>query len=176
MPIWLNHKNEKKFKKIILFDFDGVIHSYKSGWYGPRVIKDEPVTGAIEFIIALLLNTNYEVCIYSSRSKHFGGRRAMKKWIYDIFITKSALSYEQTPEPYRSWIAETAFADPWEDEIDIAAKRLLRKIKWPIKKPGAYLTIDDRCICFDGNFSTLLDKIEDFKSWKEISIAHSKTR
>jgi hypothetical protein len=30
------------------FDFDGVFHSYKSGWTGP-VPEDEPVEGAVEF-------------------------------------------------------------------------------------------------------------------------------
>ena len=30
-------------KKTVVFDFDGVIHSYTSGWKGESVITDPPV-------------------------------------------------------------------------------------------------------------------------------------
>lgn len=34
-------------------------------------------------------------------------------------------------------------------------------------KDSAFLHIDDRCICFDGNFENTLSKIDDFKPyWK----------
>ena len=32
-------------KQTVVFDFDGVIHSYKSGWQGDAIIPDEPVVG-----------------------------------------------------------------------------------------------------------------------------------
>jgi len=32
-------------KKTVVFDFDGVIHSYKSGWQGENIIPDPPVDG-----------------------------------------------------------------------------------------------------------------------------------
>ena len=35
---------------IVCLDFDGVIHSYSSGWKGPREIPDPPVPGAIRWI------------------------------------------------------------------------------------------------------------------------------
>ena len=40
----------EKFKKIVVMDFDGVIHSYKSGWKGVTEIPDPPVEGVKEFI------------------------------------------------------------------------------------------------------------------------------
>ena len=37
-------------KPILCLDFDGVIHSYSSGWKGAAVIPDPPVDGAMRFI------------------------------------------------------------------------------------------------------------------------------
>ena len=66
-------------KPILLLDFDGVIHSYKSGWQGVRNIPDMPVGGALKFIAEA--TEHFRVCIYSARSGPLGGKRAMKKWL-----------------------------------------------------------------------------------------------
>jgi hypothetical protein len=58
--------------------FDGVLHSYTSGWQGATVIPDPPVPGAIEFIADALASFN--VVIYSSRSHEPGGIAAMQDW------------------------------------------------------------------------------------------------
>lgn len=34
------------------------------------------------------------------------------------------------------------------------------------EKQPAFLTIDDRCICFDGKAKDLLSKIQNFKTWQ----------
>ena len=81
-----------KFTPIICVDFDGVIHSYTSGWQGIAQVTDPPVDGAIKWLEAHLpvpeslctMAPKYEgpiVQIYSSRSKSWRGRRAMKKWL-----------------------------------------------------------------------------------------------
>lgn len=132
-------------KKIICIDFDGVIHSYKSGWQGISVIPDEPVDGAIPWLLSLVgtdpenishfsPEAKFDVCIYSSRSKSFFGRRAMKKW-----LIKHGVNYGY-------------FVD--------------KLIRFPVKKPAAFLTIDDRAICFDGSFEKLSSKISNFKTWQ----------
>jgi len=66
-------------KPILCLDFDGVIHSYSSGWKGADVIPDPPVPGAIEFIRAAL--EHFDVQIYSSRSHQSGGVNAMREWL-----------------------------------------------------------------------------------------------
>ena len=66
-------------KPILCLDFDGVIHSYSSGWKGAAVIPDPPVTGAIEFIRKAL--SHFDVQIYSSRSGQEGGINAMQDWL-----------------------------------------------------------------------------------------------
>ena len=67
-------------KPILCLDFDGVIHSYSSGWKGAAVIPDPPVQGAIEFIRRAL--EHFDVQIYSSRSGQAGGINAMQEWLY----------------------------------------------------------------------------------------------
>jgi hypothetical protein len=130
---------------IICVDFDGVIHSYKSGWQGVSVISDQPVEGAIKWLEDHLPVPD-EVCamapayegpiaqIYSSRSKSWFGRRAMKKW-----LVKHGL--------HPAYISEGI-------------------LKFPSKKPAAFLTIDDRAICFTGKFPTT-DEMLNFKPWNK---------
>lgn len=66
-------------KPILLVDFDGVIHSYSSGWKGVDVIPDPPVDGAIEFLKNAM--ESFDVQIYSSRSKDPRGLLEMKTWL-----------------------------------------------------------------------------------------------
>lgn len=66
-------------RPILCLDFDGVIHSYTSGWKGADVIPDEPVLGAIAFMrLAILV---FDVQVFSSRSNQEGGIDAMKRWL-----------------------------------------------------------------------------------------------
>lgn len=133
------------FNPIIITDFDGVIHSYKSGWKGVAEIPDDPVPGAIEWLrnhlpipdAIFAMAPPYEgpiVQIYSSRSKSWRGRRAMKKW-----LIKHGLE--------SCYITE-------------------RILKFPTKKPAAFLTIDDRAICFNGTFPTTEEMLT-FKPWNK---------
>ena len=63
---------------ILCVDFDGVIHSYTSGWKGVTEIPDPPVPGAIAFLTEAL--KHFHVCIYSSRS-NLEGIDAMQAWL-----------------------------------------------------------------------------------------------
>jgi hypothetical protein len=70
-----------KIQKIICIDFDGVLHSYKTGWCGANVIHDPPVQGAISWLISLLDDDTLKPVIYSARSCQAGGIDAMKTWL-----------------------------------------------------------------------------------------------
>ena len=125
-------------KPILCLDFDGVIHSYTSGWKGADVIPDEPVHGAIEFIYNAM--KYFTVAIYSSRSNQKGGILAMRLWL-------------------RMHVANNV-------ESQTFRKGWLNAIEWPTEKPPAMITIDDRAITFTGiwpNINTLLN----FKPWNE---------
>ena len=67
-------------KKTIVFDFDGVIHSYTSGWQGVENIPDEPVAG-IKEVIDALRQRGYEVVIVSTRSATMAGTDAILNWL-----------------------------------------------------------------------------------------------
>lgn len=62
----------------ICVDFDGVIHSYTSGWKGMDNIPDPPVARAFEFLAEAV--QHFTVNIYSSRSKDPMGLEAMQVW------------------------------------------------------------------------------------------------
>src|SRR5580704_6915214 len=66
-------------KPILCVDFDGVIHSYASGWKGATVIPDPPVKGALRWLWKA--TEWFDVQIYSSRSKDPMAREAMQAWM-----------------------------------------------------------------------------------------------
>ncbi|MFH1648337.1 MAG: hypothetical protein ABIA11_01225 [Patescibacteria group bacterium] len=130
---------------ILCLDFDGVLHSYSSGWKGARNILDPPVTGAIEWLRSMLgcpenegigpRYLDFRIAIYSSRSRYFGGRKAMKKWLRKYGLTKY--------------------------EIEL--------IDFPLMKPAAFLQIDDRAITFTGVFPDPKELLK-FKPWNKKEI------
>jgi hypothetical protein len=65
-------------KKILVLDFDGVCHSYTSGWKGAAVIPDPPVPGLFEFLAKAV--EEFQVAIFSSRSHQEGGLQGMQDW------------------------------------------------------------------------------------------------
>jgi len=124
-------------KQILCLDFDGVIHSYNSPWKGASEIPDPPVPGAIEFILSAM--KSFEVNIYSSRSNQVGGISAMQKYI-------------------RNNIMDLGYSE-------ILANTIVNhEIKWPQAKPAAFVTIDDRVVCFTGKFPSI-ENLLDFKPW-----------
>lgn len=68
-------------KKTVVFDFDGVIHSYTSGWKGETCIPDPPVQG-IDRALMALKDADYEVVIVSTRCSTQGGVDAINLWLY----------------------------------------------------------------------------------------------
>lgn len=84
--------------RLIALDFDGVLHSYASGWHGAHVVSDAPVPGALNFIKELIEDKRFVVCIYSSRSHQPGGIDAMKEWLFNEGLTQEQLSQIEFPK------------------------------------------------------------------------------
>lgn len=149
-------------KPTLVLDFDGVLHSYSSGWKGARVIPDPPVPGALEFVVRAL--DRFTVAILSSRSHQWGGRRAMKRWLVAA-LEDCAGTFETTPDWLLAHIH--AFADPWPDQVGWDIRRIVhREIQWPLFKPPAHVTIDDRALTFNGDWPALAD-IAAFRPWNK---------
>lgn len=119
-------------KPILLLDFDGVLHSYSSGWLGAAQVPDPPVPGAFEFVTRA--QEHFAVQVYSTRSSVYEGLCAMRHWLLD-----------------RGMPAQ-----------------VVRQIDFPTLKPPAFLTIDDRTICFDGDFAKLdPQQLLQFRPWHQ---------
>ena len=72
-------KGTKKSRMTVAVDFDGVIHSYTSGWKGPAEIPDPPVEGVAEAVKTL--RTVFEVVVYSTRCATKEGMGAVRKYL-----------------------------------------------------------------------------------------------
>jgi len=83
-------------KQTIIFDFDGVIHSYVSGWQGVDVIPDPPVPG-IKDVIKELRGEGYEVVVVSTRCYYDGGIEAIEKYLKRNNIEVDRVTGEKPP-------------------------------------------------------------------------------
>jgi len=124
-------------KPILCLDFDGVIHSYASGWKGADVIPDPPVEGAIAFMLNAL--HHFDIVIFSSRSNQSGGLRAMQ-----------------------SWLKENAMGAWYESPAGPG----LEDVRFATEKPSAMVTLDDRAITFDGTWP-VVETLKEFKPWNK---------
>jgi hypothetical protein len=65
--------------RTICIDFDGVIHSYLSGWRGEAVIPDPPIHRTAEAIVRL--RKHFRVVVHSARCCSHEGRQAIREWL-----------------------------------------------------------------------------------------------
>jgi len=141
-------------KQTIILDFDGVIHSYESGWKGAENIPDPPVLQAAEALVGYV--DHFTVAIFSSRTGQSGGVYAMKSYIVN-----------QVLQPYFLGLAceRTGDADRFDHKhAHQQAVKIVDQIDFPVQKPPAIVSIDDRAICFDGIFPSP-EEIQEFKPW-----------
>lgn len=99
-------------KKTVCIDFDGVLHSYASGWQGIDTIPDPPVPGAMEWLCGLVSCGRYDVCVYSARSSSMLGISAMQNWLEqhmdNVFVVARVRFPTQKP-PAHLYIDDRAF-------------------------------------------------------------------
>lgn len=130
-------------KPILCVDFDGVIHSYRTPWQGIDQIPDPPVLGALPWLWKA--TQWFTVVIYSSRSKSMEGTAAMMRWLLEWSERELGPAHPMSRPSLDGY-----------------------PIKFAHEKPAAFLTIDDRAIEFNGDWSVLDPAaLRNFKPWQQ---------
>lgn len=124
-------------KPILCLDFDGVCHSYTSGWKGADVIPDDAVPGLFEFLEQVA--PYFDIQVFSSRSSTPEGITAMQFWF----------EFQR-----RKWRANGG-GQGFKEVISIS---------FPTQKPSAFITIDDRALTFTGEWPNI-ETLKTFKPW-----------
>ena len=126
-------------KPILVLDFDGVIHSYENGW-ADGSIYGRATPGFWEW--AIRAEKVFRLCIHSSRIKTPLDATRVEQWLGREF------------EAWRVSSGRNAAEFPY--------------FELCITKPPAFLTIDDRALCFHGDWTApFLDpgNLHGFRSW-----------
>lgn len=134
-------------KPILCLDFDGVMHSYASGWKGAAVIPDPPVKGMVEFLERAM--EYFDIQVFSSRSHQDGGVNAMAQWLR-THVTRH-FDCEFTTGAPRDFDRATA---------------ILNGVVFAVEKPAAFLSIDDRAMTFNGEWPDPV-ALRLFKPWNK---------
>ena len=140
------------YKPTIAVDFDGVIHSYTSGWKGAHVIPDPPVPGALEWLADCVCD--HRVVIVSNRARTWRGRRAIRRWLrkWSAVYLPPMTGWSRVFDPVRvtaTKVPAIAYLDDcamrFEGEFpDIAA---LKEYATPWTKRGGIPIADGRIQC-----------------------------
>jgi hypothetical protein len=132
-------------KLIICIDFDGVIHDYLKGWQDGSIYGNV-TPGFFEWAIEARLH--FKLVIYSSRSTTDDGIEAMKTWL-------------------------RKHGDAWQDHGGDEGNAVMDVASWfefASEKPPAFLTIDDRCIRFEGRWDGIdVDPVTlaNYRTWSQ---------
>lgn len=139
-------------KLILCLDFDGVLHSYTSGWKGAAVVADPVVPGAVEFLAEA--TRVFDVQVFSSRSGQPGGLQAMQEFLDQVIRERYGNGDSRDFEE---------------------AYRIAKAISFPLEKPAALVTLDDRAITFEGKWPSVAE-LRAFKPWNKRGEVKVKSR
>jgi hypothetical protein len=87
---------EMKYQPNVVLDFDGVIHSYVSGWQGAGVVPDPPVP-LIDEEIKRIRAAGYRVVVVSTRCATPEGMGAVRRYLRENGIEVDDVVAEKPP-------------------------------------------------------------------------------
>jgi hypothetical protein len=121
----------------LCLDFDGVIHSYEKGWQD-GVIYGKPTKGFFEW--ADVMRKYFTLAIFSSRSDSHKNIKPMQDWL-----------------KVHLWDWKQDHPESDLDSLDF---------HFAMRKPAAFITIDDRALTFTGNWDEFTpERLTGFKPW-----------
>ena len=131
--------------RTVVFDFDGVIHSYTSGWQGETNIPDPPVPG-IQEALKEIHDAGYEVVVVSTRCKTVLGRMAIENWLDMYGMTQEVDKVCKEKPPAIAYIDDRAIC------FDGHPETLLKKIQnfqpWyktsTLTPPNEWVSVEER--------------------------------
>ena len=133
------------YKPTVVFDFDGVIHSYTSGWKGTAEIPDPPVPGIGE-AITKLRQLGYRVVVVSTRCSTAEGMGAVRRFLRD-----NAIRFDGHPEKlvdqitnFHSWLE-----GPTRNDEPVKG---LRPCKAVVYEKGEAVDVVGRYHCWGNNY------------------------
>lgn len=140
--------------KTVVFDFDGVIHSYTSGWQGVDVIPDEPVEG-IENALKEIHEAGYEIAVVSTRCSAVVGAKAVAEWLNKYGLAQYIDKICKEKPPAIVYIDDRAIC------FDGRPEKLLSKIEsfvpWNKKKNK---NLDDKILNYVGKALRVDGRVE----------------
>jgi hypothetical protein len=106
----------RRLRRTVCLDFDGVIHSYQSGWCGAEIIPDPPIHGTREAIDRL--RKTYRVVVYSARFATNEGIAAVDAWLKKHGIEVDELCRFKPPAMVYVDDRAVPFRNGWEQAIE----------------------------------------------------------
>lgn len=140
---------DKDGRLTVALDFDGVLHSYSSGWTGP-IPFDAPVEGAQGFCQWLVSN-KFKVVVMTTRAEHEGAAEGIRAWF----------QHHGFPEEF------------WKSKEALSMGGWMRGERWvevTHEKAHADVYVDDRGWRFNGDFAELREFLgtpNNLKPWNK---------
>lgn len=93
-------------KNTVMFDFDGVINSYTSGYIEDR-IPDKPVPGMLELFQALSQN-GWKIVVFTTRALTLRGRDLVESYLSDYGFMPYVSDITAVKQPARVYVDDRA--------------------------------------------------------------------
>ena len=125
-------------RPILCVDFDGTLMTY-AGWQGAHSCQGDPIPGSMAWLREVVNSAEWDVHVHSSRSHQLGGINAMRTWILTHLIRDLQIELQE-------------------------ASLVVQRVYFPLVKPPAIVTLDERTIPFRGTYPTL-EELRAFEPW-----------
>ncbi len=102
-------------RRTICLDFDGVVHSYQTGWHGETIISDPPIHRVDQAINRL--RKDFRVVVFSARCRSDEGVQAIKDWLTKHNIEVDDVCRDKPPAHIYVDDRAVRFTGDWDDTI-----------------------------------------------------------